>query len=92
MKVTRSREKDVGEALIYFQKIKTKGAFTTTGNGKMMFLMGLVKRVCRTELIMGNGSTELQVAIVYKDLKTVTHIKECLEIIKEMDWAFTITC
>ena len=28
--------------------------------------------------------------MVYKDLKTVIYIKECLEIAKEMGWVFTI--
>ena len=55
MKASRSKEKDVGEAHINLQKMKRKGACTTTGNGRMMFLMVLVKRVCRTELIMANG-------------------------------------
>ena len=55
MKVSRSKEKDVGEAHINFQKMKTKETCTTMGNGKMMFLMVLVKRLCRMELIMANG-------------------------------------
>ena len=60
MKVSRSKEKDVGEAHINFQNKMTKGACTTKGNGKMMFLMVLAKRLCRTELIMANGRTGLQ--------------------------------
>ena len=55
MKVSRSKEKDAGEVHINFQKMKTKGAYTTMGNGKMMFLMEMVKRLCRTELIRANG-------------------------------------